>query len=168
MFPSVGQWQLNQIDIAWCSRQHCRDLSVGAFSSRCSICRLRDDADGSMLQTRKFHLKPIFVFNILFLLKKKNFPKDQYLQKPQITLKTDRWKTRKFPLETELQKPEIPICIYQKRKISLIKQLVERPNKFPYIETDSCKNRKFPFEPIGGKTGNFPLKPIAWKTENFP
>ena len=53
--------------------------------------------------------------------------------------------------------------IDQKRKISLIKQLVERPNKFPYIETDSCKNRKFPFEPIGGKTGNFPLKPIASK-----
>jgi hypothetical protein len=62
-----------------------------------------------MLQTRKFHLKPIFVYKYIVFTQKKNFPKDQYLQKPQITLKTDRWKTRKFPLETELQKPEISL-----------------------------------------------------------
>ena len=84
-----------------------------------------------MLQTRKFHLKPIFVFNILFLLQKKNFPKDQYLQKPQITLKTD------------VENPEI----------SLRNRASKTRNTDMYIS----ETENFSYKAIGGKTEQIPL-----------
>jgi hypothetical protein len=75
------------------------------------------------------------------------------VENPEISLRNRASKTRNLSLK--------PIYIASETENFSYKAIGGKTEQFPYIETDSCKNRKFPFEPIRGKTGNFPFKPIA-------